>query len=545
MLESAPIDEAGLKTRQHGARRSWISGRGGEIILSRALFLLAMLALAALALALRLPGLDRRPMHVDEAVQAWKAGELLDSGFYRYNPVEFHGPTLYYMVQPILRMAGVAEFSQSEAWHYRLLTVLAGCALLGLLAALGGGLGRTAALVAGLLVALSPAMVYFSRFFIQEMLLVLFTWGAVAAGWRWLKRPCLGWAVVFGLALGLMHATKETSIIALGAAGGALGLLWLLRGRPAISVPRAHGLVILANAAAVSMLFYSSLLSHPAGILDSILSIGHYFGRAGGEGSSGQHSQPWFYYLKLLAWHRPVPRLWWSEGLVLVLALAGMAAIGLSPQRRTGMAGFIAIFTLALTAIYSALPYKTPWLMLSFYFGWIMLAGVGAAAVLERTRPWALRVALTALMLAGAGQLGMQAWRANHTWLEADPRNPYVYSQAGPDVERLGMRIGSLAEVHPEKHSMLVAVVGQDIWPVPWYLRRLERVGYWTELPEGIEADVVIAAADRAEAVKDALGGDYLVEYYGLRSGVPIPLFIERSLWERFIERMERIESGH
>ncbi|MCB0293433.1 MAG: hypothetical protein KDH97_24480, partial [Calditrichaeota bacterium] len=50
----------------------------------------------ALALLLRLPGLERRPMHTDEAVHAVKFGALLEEGFYEYDPFEYHGPTLNY-----------------------------------------------------------------------------------------------------------------------------------------------------------------------------------------------------------------------------------------------------------------------------------------------------------------------------------------------------------------------------------------------------------------------------------------------------------------
>ena len=57
----------------------------------------------ATGLGLRLPELARKPMHTDEAVQAAKAGALFDSGGYRYDPREFHGPTLYYFTQPVLK----------------------------------------------------------------------------------------------------------------------------------------------------------------------------------------------------------------------------------------------------------------------------------------------------------------------------------------------------------------------------------------------------------------------------------------------------------
>ena len=54
----------------------------------------------------RVYGLDQRPMHADEAVHAVKLGELVDEGFYAYNPDEFHGPTLNYFTLVIAGLRG-------------------------------------------------------------------------------------------------------------------------------------------------------------------------------------------------------------------------------------------------------------------------------------------------------------------------------------------------------------------------------------------------------------------------------------------------------
>ena len=59
-----------------------------------------ILAVAVGALAIRLPRLTFRPMHPDEANQAYKTGELLDTGAYAYDPTAHHGPTLYYLTLP-------------------------------------------------------------------------------------------------------------------------------------------------------------------------------------------------------------------------------------------------------------------------------------------------------------------------------------------------------------------------------------------------------------------------------------------------------------
>ena len=64
-------------------------------------FFWALFALAlVIGLALRLPRLDARPMHHDEANQAVKFGGLLETGQYHYDPADHHGPTLYYLTLP-------------------------------------------------------------------------------------------------------------------------------------------------------------------------------------------------------------------------------------------------------------------------------------------------------------------------------------------------------------------------------------------------------------------------------------------------------------
>ncbi len=86
------------------------------------------------------------------------------------------------------------------------------------------------------------------------------------------------------------------------------------------------------------------------------------------------------------------------------------------------------------------------------------------------------------LALVGlCGALAVQSWRANFRY-PADPRNPYAYVHTSPDVVRLAGRVKALSALHPDLESMLVAVVAgpSEQWPLPWYFRRMNRVGYWS-----------------------------------------------------------------
>jgi hypothetical protein len=72
-------------------------------------------------------------------------------------------------------------------------------------------------------------MVYFSRFYTQETILVFFLIGFMAFLWRYIMQPSWEWALGAGFFAGMMYATKETSVIAFGTIAGALALALILR----------------------------------------------------------------------------------------------------------------------------------------------------------------------------------------------------------------------------------------------------------------------------------------------------------------------------
>ena len=115
--------------------------------------LVPLLAFVA-ALLVRLPDLESRPFHTDEAVNAFIIEEtLLDDG-YHYRLNDHHGPTLFYLAGSALKSAGITHVGQMDAWMLRLVTALAGAALVAtvflLRPALGAGPTLGAAVFIGL-----------------------------------------------------------------------------------------------------------------------------------------------------------------------------------------------------------------------------------------------------------------------------------------------------------------------------------------------------------------------------------------------------------
>ena len=514
----------------------------------RWLFLGAVLG----ALLLRVAGLDLRPMHHDEANQAVKFGDLLERGHYRYDPQDHHGPSLYYLTLPAARVAGARSLSALRETTLRMVPALFGAGIILLFWLIAGGFSRQAALAAAALAAVSPAMTYYSRFYIQEILLVFFLAGLVAAGWKYFRTHNAWWALASGACAGMMFATKETSVILFAALAAALGLArisapreedrWasLAIGRPAEREKRAtgrsfarHALIFLAAAVAVAVVFFTSFFSHPAGPADSVRAFGIYLSRAG---EAGVHSHPWSYYIGMLAYSRFGQGPVWSEGFVLLLAvIGGLAAFRRGPvgNGRLRFLRFVLFFTIVSAAVYSAIPYKTPWNMLPFYWGVLLLAGAGAGHLLGSRfgRLRLTRPGIAVLLAAGFLHLAWQGYRANFID-HSSPDNPYVYAQTSPDFLKLVEQVETAAAGSPAGTAMLVKVVAppDETWPLPWYLRRFTRVGYWTDVEEAGElgdAEAVVASAAFAEEISERLGDDYRMSYFGLRPEVVLALFVK------------------
>lgn len=502
-----------------------------------AVFLLAVLA----ALAFRLPELDRRPMHNDEGVNALIFGKLWSGGGYRYDPNEHHGPTLHYFTAAWCAATGAPAFRELSEVSLRQVTALAGALLAAAVWFWRKPLGPVSSLVAAWLVALSPAMVFYSRYWIHEMLLVLFTFLALAGAWRLAVNPSWLAALGAGLAAGLMAATKGTFVLNVAAAGAGVAAVWLARPE----VPRAflsglswrRWLAAAGVALVTAGLFFTSFGANLSGLLDAVRTYDPWVSRAAGD---SPHVNPWWFFLERLAWFQRGNGPVWSELFILALGLAGAAAAFRPAWCRAAdarLVRFLLGYTLALTLIYSAIPYKTPWCVLGFLHGWILLAGVGAGVLWQAARSVPARAAVLLLLLCGAAHLGWQAQQAN--WRHyASRENPWVFAHTSPDLLELVDLVKRVIQAGDGPRTLIHVVArGGDYWPLPWYLRACERVGWWDEsaaAPGLGHAPVVITSAGLKPPGLDEATHIH-AGYFQLRPRVFLELHVERGLWERHL----------
>ncbi len=519
--------------------------------------LLAFLGIVTLAGILRLGALEIRPMHCDEAVHAVKFGDLLERGDYRYDPYEYHGPTLNFFSLIPAKLCGSERIEDVTETQLRIVPAVFSMLLVVLPFFARKTLGTFTALWISFLFAVSPAMVFYSRYYIQEMLLVSSTGLMIFAGFRMLSTGKVRWAFLAGFAAGLMHASKETCVITFACmAFSLLTILFITKKtykRYLTDRMELNFGVLVLTTVAVSFLFFSSFLKYPDGFLDSFRTYSTYFTRA----SESVHLHPWYYYFRIFGWFQIPGGPRFSEGVIFVLALL-VPLLGFRIKKEWNpVVLFQIIFVASMLMVYSLIPYKTPWSFLTVFSGLIVLAGVGIGYLFEYLqrfdRPVFRMIWMVAMSLA-ALQLLIQCLVVNFV-LHSSTQNPYVYSHPTTDVFTLSDTIHEI-KMHPEGIGVPVQVIAgdSDYWPLPWYFRDLDHVGWFSEVETGFTpAPLIVTTPDlHGEIISAAYaafepGQSSLYRLLGekdfmFRPGKPMSILVTDELYRKVYEAPVDIE---
>ena len=161
---------------------------------------------------LRLAGLETKSMHHDESLHAYYAWIFSQGGGLIHNPM-LHGPLQMQLSGFIFFIFGDNDFTA------RVLYALAGICLSFVPFLLRNHLGKYGAVVSAFLIAISPTMIYFSRFARNDILMAVITLLLIVTVWKYLQNGHtrnMYWTA--GL-LALAYTTKETSYLITGIIG--------------------------------------------------------------------------------------------------------------------------------------------------------------------------------------------------------------------------------------------------------------------------------------------------------------------------------------
>ncbi len=453
----------------------------------------------ALAAFLRVLLLGIKPPHFDEGINGWFVDQMTKTGFYRYDPTNYHGPLHFYILFVAQTLFG------RNVWALRMPVVLASISCVWLAFKFQPFVGRTTARLAALAMAISPGFVFYGRYSIHEVWLQLFSmlfilgllglWRVGSANYLWCA----------GLGIAGMILTKETYIIHLGCATLAGGVAWISHkitpGEDADPAAQTWTYGELAAVLAVGLgaivFFYSGTFMNWPGLKGLYQTFGTWF-ETGSKGNG--HEKPWYYWLMLIGRY---------EFTIALGLLAALVAQWLRPLSLR----YLAIYGAGTLMAYSIVHYKTPWCIISIVWPFLFLFGAIPLLV-----PAAWRRLSLALMGAVLAFSLISSIRLNFYRCTTDTE-PYVYVQTYNDIFKLTEPLLSLAERNPTYYQLIGHMIRTSAYPLPWVLGDFPRIGYYEKdnMPTALDADFLVVQEDKIAEVEGKLQASYYTQFFTIR----------------------------
>ena len=483
---------------------------------------LAWIALIAFALVLRLVALGDRPPHHDEAIHCDFAYNLLNQGTYRYDPT-YHGPLIYYVMAPLFLILGASTAVG------RLYPALAGVALGALPLMLRRRLGAGAAWWSGLILAISPIMLYYSRFAREDVPVAFFTALALTLfllvrkkGWRlipWIGVAAAGHAMMketFYVTVPLLAFSTYVVTLRDGVwVSVRKGFVWIDTHRVAVGTAILWFFVITVTG-------FTVFFVHPEDWAFPVKAVIYWYGQHKIQRVGG----PWFYHLPRLALYEFLP-----------IAAALVWAVR-RRHRLKRLEVFCLAWGLSAIAVYAYLGEKVPWLAVHQMLPFVPLAGAQLSRTFSPQGRWWSR----ALATAGLAATAWSAAASSFLYPAITTSDPHaelmVFVQTTPEEQALANYAKALAVV--QKEGMVAAVDGEASWPLSW---QLKKVPVWWAAPQaGMHPPLVVCDPDKEGATRQILGDGYTVRRIPLRawwvedaSGVGLSAvarwFVTRQAW--------------
>src|SRR5215204_1026817 len=189
------------------------------------LWLLSCVLIGVTATLLRFVLLALKPLHHDEGVNGWFLTNLVRDGVYRYDPANYHGPTLYYISLAFVETFGLNTYS------IRASVAIWGVLIVVLAFFLRRYIGKVGSLAAALFLALSPGMVYISRYFIHEIFFVFLSLAVVVSILFFIEKQRAGiFAIAWTALILLVCFLPSTLKLATALGGDNETSVWAFRG---------------------------------------------------------------------------------------------------------------------------------------------------------------------------------------------------------------------------------------------------------------------------------------------------------------------------
>lgn len=216
------------------------------------------------------------------------------------------------------------------------------------------------------------------------------------------------------------------------------------------------------------------------------------------------------------------------ESAIVITSLLGIFVAYARGKHRFAM--FSGLWALGLLLAYSIIPYKTPWLLLSFLLP-MCLAGGYALNEMINSREVSLRVTAALLGVIGAAVLIHQSYQHNFVRYE-DEEMTYVYAHTRRGFLDLVDKIYYYSEKSGKGKDARIEIVTPDYWPMTWYLKDHTQAMYNGSPIDTSTAEMIIAKKDQQDQIMIQKYSPHYkyVGVYPLRPGVNLVLLVRNNL---------------
>jgi len=473
-----------------------------QIFTFERIFLLILIA----AFILRFWQLDLKLLHHDEAIHSWFSYQLLTKSTWAYDP-SYHGPFLYFVTAGMFSIFGASDLVA------RLLPALFGFLLIPLVYCIYRlrYIDKTQTLLVSLFIAISPDMIYFSRFLRHDIFMLFFTFLLIVALFYYFERGQARFAVIAAIAAaGALSCKEEMPVLLIIIGSFFLISIWWKR----FTLPphwKRDLIVSILLVTALCMILYTGFGGHTETI------IGENFGIKGADGAiqfnytttgwyqaidhwMAMHNQqrlggPLYYYLPLnLLYELPIFILAlfgaiqilfsspgtstyyrrlknWIHNHHFQLTVGDLAAVSVSQLKKSQQENskselffrFCLYWMILTMAFYAYVGEKVPWLIIP------QLLPMCFVAVYKLN--WQKLI----IALAGCIFLLVMTWHV--AFVPVDINEPIVQVQNSEEMREV-------MQLMDESDALVIA--SKDYWPLPWYFRgdRWDKITLYSSVPE-------------------------------------------------------------
>lgn len=265
----------------------------------------------------------------------------------------------------------------------------------------------------------------------------------------------------------------------------------------------------------INAVFFSSFFSYKEGVSKAIEAYA-IWSKTGNK----DHTQNGV--LAYLKWGIKV-----ESPLLLISSFGALVALIRAKHR---LAVFAAFWAFGMFAAYTLIPYKTPWLALSFYLPMCLVAGYGINE-LATTKNILSKVTAGLLTAVAATLLAYQAYDLNFVRYD-DEEMGYVYAHTKRPFRELIQKIDYYADKCNLGNATAVEVVSPDYWPMPWYTNKYTSVTYHGVLVDANTSEMIVAKKtdQDSEVIKRYASHYKMAGVYPLRPGVDVILLVRKDL---------------